>query len=104
MKHILITFSLVFACGIHAIGKPQSLPGKETKWHGFPRYDFKLGNVSCRVVSPKFIANGKPWIWTWRIFGQKEMCCRHQVLLFDMKPDEELAESVGLDKPDESIS
>ena len=71
MKHILITFSLVFACGIHGIGKPQSLPGKETKWHGFPRFDFKLGNVSCRVVSPKFIANGKPWIWRARFWGHE---------------------------------
>ena len=36
--------------------------------------------------------------------GKRRCVVGTKVVLFDMKPDEELAESVGLDKPDESIS
>lgn len=45
--------------------------GKESKWHGFVRHDFKLGDRACIVVSPEKAAGGNPWIWRARFFGHE---------------------------------
>lgn len=71
MKYILVTVASIIASGIHTIVKSQSIPGKESQWQGFSRFDFQLENVSCRVVSPRFIAKGKPWIWRARFWGHE---------------------------------
>jgi len=38
-------------------------PGKESKWHGFTRYDFHLDLPNCHLIVPEKAAPGKPWIW-----------------------------------------
>lgn len=46
-------------------------PGKQSEWHGFPRYDFTVDDQRCIVVAPKATAAGKPWIWRARFFGHE---------------------------------
>jgi len=45
--------------------------GKESKWQGFVRHDFKVGDRACIVVSPEKAADGNPWIWRARFFGHE---------------------------------
>ncbi len=45
--------------------------GKESKWQGFVRYDFKTDGRACIVVSPEKAADGNPWIWRARFFGHE---------------------------------
>jgi len=49
----------------------RGFPGSASQFHGFDRYDFKLDNVACRVVAPKQVANGRPWIWRARFWGHE---------------------------------
>ena len=49
----------------------QGLPPEYSDWKGFRRSDFKLGQTSCVVVSPKKAAPGNPWIWRARFFGHE---------------------------------
>lgn len=51
--------------------KGAEWPGKKSSFHGFDLYDFKIDEMSCRVVTPKKIAPGKPWIWRARFFGHQ---------------------------------
>ena len=45
--------------------------GKKTSFHGFDQYNFPLEGIACRVVIPKKIADGKPWVWRARFFGHE---------------------------------
>lgn len=75
----LLSFILsIFIAGAisHAQGE-QSAPskpvwdGKKTSFHGFDQYNFPLEGIACRVVIPKKIADGKPWVWRARFFGHE---------------------------------
>ena len=75
----LLSFILsIFIAGAisHAQGE-QSTPskpvwdGKKTSFHGFDQYNFPLEGIACRVVIPKKIADGKPWVWRARFFGHE---------------------------------
>ncbi|MDA8774397.1 GDSL-type esterase/lipase family protein [Opitutales bacterium] len=75
----IVTFILsIFIAGaiFHAQGE-QSTPskpvwdGKKTSFHGFDQYNFPLEGIACRVVIPKKIADGKPWVWRARFFGHE---------------------------------
>lgn len=75
----IVTFILsIFIAGAisHAQGE-QSTPskpvwdGKKTSFHGFDQYNFPLEGIACRVVIPKKIADGKPWVWRARFFGHE---------------------------------
>jgi pimeloyl-ACP methyl ester carboxylesterase len=46
-------------------------PGKVAQFHGFDEYGFDLDGIGCRVVVPKKVAGGKPWIWRARFFGHE---------------------------------
>ena len=46
-------------------------PGKESQWKGYALNQFSLEGVGCKVVSPKKIAVGKPWIWRARFWGHE---------------------------------
>lgn len=46
-------------------------PGEKSSFHGFDRYDFKVDALSCRVVTPRKAAEGRPWIWRARFFGHE---------------------------------
>ena len=43
--------------------------GRRSTFHGYELVDFKLGEVPCKVVIPKKIADGKPWVWRARFWG-----------------------------------
>ena len=75
----IVTFILsIFIAGAisHAQGE-QSTPskpvwdGKKTSFHGFDQYNFPLEGIACRVVIPKKIADGRPWVWRARFFGHE---------------------------------
>ena len=46
-------------------------PGKESQWNGYALNQFNLEGVGCKVVSPKKVALGKPWIWRARFWGHQ---------------------------------
>jgi len=56
---------------IKALDQATNFPGKKSTWHNFDRYDFKLGDADCRVVTPYTAAPGKPWVWRARFWGHE---------------------------------
>jgi len=46
-------------------------PGKQSEFHGFPRYDFEHNGRKCIIVAPKEAAAGNPWVWRARFFGHE---------------------------------
>ena len=75
----LLSFILsIFIAGAisHAQGEQPTAnkpvwDGKKTSFHGFDQYNFPLEGIACRVVIPKKIADGKPWVWRARFFGHE---------------------------------
>jgi pimeloyl-ACP methyl ester carboxylesterase/lysophospholipase L1-like esterase len=49
----------------------QVWDGEKTSFHGFDQYNFLLEGIACRVVVPKKVADGKPWVWRARFFGHE---------------------------------
>ena len=45
--------------------------GKKSTFHGFDQVGFKFEGVDCKVVLPKKIADGKPWVWRARFWGHE---------------------------------
>ncbi|MDA0590946.1 MAG: prolyl oligopeptidase family serine peptidase [Planctomycetota bacterium] len=76
MKHAITATALIL-CGICAAqlsadDTPDKLfPGTRSEWKGFDQFDFTLDEVECRVVTPKEIAKGRPWIWRARFWGHE---------------------------------
>lgn len=64
---ISVILCLGAACGKEAV----PAPGRESQFHGFTCREFKLEEVSYKVVSPKEALAGKPWIWRARFFGHE---------------------------------
>ncbi len=50
---------------------PGDFPGTVSKWNGFDQFDFKVDNFDCRVVKPRQVAQGRPWIWRARFWGHE---------------------------------
>jgi len=86
LKNIIIALVLAGSCGMSfaqapaasvQAGKtnvnnaPQPFEGKKSQWNGYDRYDFKFDERSCRVVTPKQVATGRPWIWRARFWGHE---------------------------------
>ncbi len=44
---------------------------KTSNFYGFTQTDFKYKNVPCKIVAPKKIAKGKPWVLRARFFGHE---------------------------------
>ncbi|QTD38740.1 prolyl oligopeptidase family serine peptidase [Polaribacter batillariae] len=44
---------------------------KTSIFHGFKQTDFKYKNIPCKIVSPKRVAKGKPWVLRARFFGHE---------------------------------
>ncbi|MFC4992680.1 GDSL-type esterase/lipase family protein [Rubritalea tangerina] len=40
-------------------------------FHGYAMQNFKFQGTSCKVVSPKVAAKGKPWVWRARFWGHQ---------------------------------
>lgn len=51
----------------------SSLPQPEriTSFYGYPCANFKFENRDAKVVKPKVIAEGKPWVWRARFWGHE---------------------------------
>ena len=64
--HIPLLLALFFPLCLSA-----EFPGKPGKWQGYDFYNFREGGASCRVVVPREIAEGKPWIWRARFWGHE---------------------------------
>ena len=65
----LILASTVIGVGGASAAEPW--PGATSDFHGFTQYDFKVEELACKVVVPKKVAEGKPWIWRARFFGHE---------------------------------
>ena len=46
-----------------AADEPRPFAGTKSIYHGFDRYDFEVDGQKCLVVTPKKVADGRPWIW-----------------------------------------
>ncbi|MBQ7181667.1 MAG: prolyl oligopeptidase family serine peptidase [Bacteroidaceae bacterium] len=40
-------------------------------FHGFTGYDFQISGVACKVVEPRVVAQGRPWVWRARFWGHE---------------------------------
>jgi pimeloyl-ACP methyl ester carboxylesterase len=49
--------------------EPKPFPGTPTKWQGFARHDFKVGDLDAIVVVPEKPLAGRPWVWRGEFFG-----------------------------------
>ena len=56
---------------VKTLDQATNFPGEKTAWHNFDRYDFKLGDADCRVVTPNTAAPGRPWVWRARFWGHE---------------------------------
>ena len=61
---------LLIATG-HSRGETKPFEGKKSSFHGFDCYDFMHRDVRCKIVTPKKVAEGRPWIWRARFFGHQ---------------------------------
>lgn len=46
-------------------------PGTKSSVDSFDLYDFEIEDMKCKIVVPKEIADGKPWIWRARFWGHE---------------------------------
>ncbi len=60
--------SLVFAAPSVA-AEPKPFPNPATKWQGFAKHDFKVGDLEATVVVPEKVLPGRPWVWRGEFFG-----------------------------------
>ena len=44
---------------------------KKKNFHGFSQTDFNYNTIPCKLVEPKYIAKGKPWVLRARFFGHE---------------------------------
>ncbi len=56
---------------VKTLDQTTNIPGEKTAWHNFDRYDFKLGDADCHVVTPNTAAPGRPWVWRARFWGHE---------------------------------
>lgn len=66
----LLTMTCGLCCLVIADEEPP-WPGVKGDFHGFVHHAFELDGVKCRVVLPKKVATGKPWVWRARFFGHQ---------------------------------
>ena len=54
--------------------EPQPFLGTPTKWQGFGKHDFKVGELDAAVVVPERPLPGRPWVWRGEFFGAFADC------------------------------
>lgn len=75
MKKLI--YGLILLIGQMALAKENDTtetapwPGKASSFHSFVQHNFEMEEVSCKVVVPETIAEGKPWIWRARFWGHE---------------------------------
>ena len=60
---------LMLACA--SAQEPEPFDGTKSAFHGFDCFNFNRDGTACKVVVPKTVAAGKPWIWRARFFGHE---------------------------------
>lgn len=60
----LIKITFITLSGVHA---QNTFPGEKSEWRGFEMYEYQY----TKVVVPKKVAEGKPWVWRARFFDLK---------------------------------
>ena len=81
MKTTLVLFvAVLVACAEPGMSEENKIdpakmtapfPGSKSSFHGFDQYDFELEGRGCRVVVPKAVADGKPWVWRAQFWGHQ---------------------------------
>jgi pimeloyl-ACP methyl ester carboxylesterase len=72
MLHFLIVCGLSILCtSAFSKSSDDSWPGEKSDFHSFDQFDFEVDELKCRVVTPREIANGRPWVWRARFFGHE---------------------------------
>lgn len=46
-------------------------PEAKSEFYSFDQFDFEVDGLQCRVVTPREIAEGRPWVWRARFFGHE---------------------------------
>jgi pimeloyl-ACP methyl ester carboxylesterase/lysophospholipase L1-like esterase len=65
MKKLCFVFAVLVIAGLcHA---QSSFPGVKQSFHGFDMYI----DGATKIVAPKQVADGKPWVWRARFFGHQ---------------------------------
>jgi pimeloyl-ACP methyl ester carboxylesterase len=54
-----------------SVARAEDFAGKQSEWHGFARYDFKVDDRASIIVAPEKAAPGNPWVWRARFFGHE---------------------------------
>lgn len=81
MKTALVAVAaLLVVCAGHGMSEESKIdpagvtapfPGSKSSFHGFDQYNFELEGRGCKVVVPKEIADGKPWVWRAQFWGHQ---------------------------------
>jgi pimeloyl-ACP methyl ester carboxylesterase len=61
--------SYSFTAKVNATPAFPAPPGVRSTWNGFARYDFEFEGREALVVVPAEAADGRPWVWRARFFG-----------------------------------
>jgi pimeloyl-ACP methyl ester carboxylesterase len=71
--HLLAVLTLVLSSGAAVADSVDAPPfaGAKSSFYSYDRYDFIYDGRACIVVTPKVVAQGKPWIWRARFFGHE---------------------------------
>jgi hypothetical protein len=70
---LAVVLSLAVPHGARA-ADPKPFPGRPTKWNGFAKHDFKVGELAATVVAPEKPLPGRPWVWRGEFFGAFADC------------------------------
>ena len=58
-----MNWALISCLFLTVVSTYAGIEGKKSKWKGYTKTDFKVGEYAAYVVAPKSIAQGKPWVW-----------------------------------------
>ncbi len=70
MPRLALAFAaLLFVPALAVAAEPKPFPGTPSKWQGFAKHDFKVGELNAIVVVPAKPLPGRPWVWRGEFFG-----------------------------------
>lgn len=68
VANYLAAMALIMS-GSAVLAEGLPFPGIQSSFHSYDRHDFQHNNRQCILVIPKTVAQGKPWVWRARFFG-----------------------------------
>ncbi len=69
MTFVLAAIVPLTLAAVASAAEPEPFPAPSTKWQGFAKHDFKLGDLDATVVVPEKALPGRPWVWRGEFFG-----------------------------------